>query len=162
MKKIFYLIFVTLWSTNVFAQKITAEFEPNSGKYGIKKGEKWMLPPKYGFALWDDAVKLGMVCRDSFNLENQAIVNQYGKIITDYEYCSATLFFDVIESMSNLILITKGCESDVLSGVIDINGKVIVPCIYKFVLPEWRGEHGFVVKSSGGKWNGLIQSIQTE
>ena len=161
MKKIFYLIFVTLWSTNVFAQKITAEFEPNSGKYGIKKGEKWMLPPKYGFALWDDAVKLGMVCRDSFNLENQAIVNQYGKIITDYEYCSATLFFDVIESMSNLILITKGCESDVLFGVIDINGKVIVPCIYKFVFPEWRGEHGFVVKSSGGKW-GLLHSDGTE
>ena len=158
MKKIFYLIFVTLWSTIVFAQKITAEYEPNSGKYGIKKGEKWMLPPKYGFASWDDASKLGMVCRDSYNSEKQAIVNQYGKIITDYEYSGAeTRYFDGIESMSNLIITYK---TEGLWGVIDYNGNVIVPCIYSLVLPEWnktKNQSWFLVKSSDGKF-GLLHS----
>lgn len=155
----FFFLFVALCSISLFAQKITAEYEPNSGKYGIKKGGEWMLPPKYGFASWDDVSKLGMVCRDSYNSEKKAIVNQYGKIITDYEYSGAeTRYFDGIESMSNLIVIYKERESGILWGVIDYNGKVIVPCIYSLVLPEWGEDHEwFVVQSTDGKW-GLLHS----
>ena len=161
MKRLFYFLFVTLWSTSLLAQKVTAEKEPNSGKYGFKKGGEWILPPKYGFASWQEDDNIGMVW-ENHGEYNGAVVNQYGKIITDFEYNGVTTSFSKhVEFMSDLITVFKGDEP-MLWGVINRKGDVVVPCKYTTIQGESNEHHsGFIVRTTDDKWGLLYEDGKT-
>ena len=135
MKKVIVLLCVYCLSQTMVGQTTHAERDAVSGQYGIKKNGKWMVNPVYPYAIWSNESNMGEVRseKDGFS----AIVNQNGKIITDFEYEGAYSgkLLDEGPRLSSLIVVFKRKGDGNLYGIIDRNGKIIVPCIYTQISP---------------------------
>lgn len=138
MKKSFIVSFLVFCPVLLMAQKISVEQDANSRLYGIKKNGKWLVTPTYSYAIWDELNNAGGVCLK--HRGKYAVVNDDGKIITDFEYDAVgnPLFSDTPQ----LIGVSKQTEDDKwLMGVIDRKGKVLLPCVYRFVEAEEKNEN---------------------
>lgn len=138
MKKTFIVSFLVFCPVLLMAQKISVEQDANSRLYGIKKNGKWLVTPTYSYAIWDELNNAGGVCLK--HRGKYAVVNDDGKIITDFEYDAVgnPLFSDTPQ----LIGVSKQTEDDKwLMGVIDRKGKVLLPCVYRFVEAEVKNEN---------------------
>ena len=139
------------------AQEIHAQRDANTGKYGLVKNGKWIIPAEYAIVSWNDEQKLGYAQQEMDGL--QAVINQDGKMITDFEYSGAysgkAAYWEGAY-LQNLIGVFKIISGYNLSGVIDRKGNVIVPCIYSILDAEDHGSmKGFGVGTPDNKY-GLL------
>lgn len=134
MGKLIIIIIASLVSTNTFAQKIKSEVvRSDNGTllYGLQKDGKWIVEPIYKYAKWNSRMNIGEV-------ENgkgySALVNEKGKIITPFKYTSIVEFCSDCPRFETWLRVRNGD----LEGVVDINGKEILPCIYYGILDEFN------------------------
>ena len=134
--------------TNTFSQGFSAVKDAASGKYGLKEGGRWIIPAMYEWVYWNSRDEFGTIQKGKNGRE--AIINQNGKIITDYIYTNAYSLkgFGAGHYVSNLICVS----TDNLEGIINRKGEVIVPCIYTDFTFD---KEGFGIKTTDEKW-GLL------
>lgn len=135
MKSIILIMLLAIFPLVLMAQGISAQKSTQTGRYGLVKNGKWIISPDYEDAWWDESNRLGYVEKNSL----RAIVNQDGKIITDFEYSLfpiSGVVFQEGPTLSNLIVVQKVSNGGDLQGIIDRNGKIIVPCIYTKLSPH--------------------------
>ena len=137
MKKVSLALLLILCPMLSMAQKIYAEQDSKTKLYGIKKNGRWLVNPIYSYAIWDEFNNAGGV-----NLKHggkYAVVNDDGKIITDFEYDGVG--DPNFSETPNLIGVQKQTKDDKwLYGVIDRKGNVLLPCVYRFVFSEKGSE----------------------
>ena len=135
----------------LMAQKIYVEQDTNSSLYGIKKDGKWLVNPIYSYATWHEYNNAGGVKLK--HGEKYAVVNDDGKIITDFEYDGVgNPNFSITPYLIGVFKQTE--DGKWLSGVIDRKGNVLLPCVYRFVEADegngnWAG--GFSVITPNNK-----------
>ena len=154
MKQLILSLLLLLSHVISAAQNIHDQRDAGTGKYGLVKDGKWIIPAEYDIVGWDDEDKLGYAVRNGF----KAVINQEGKIITDFEFSGAysgKVYGDV-GYIQSLICVVKDRQNYRLLGIIDRNGRVIVPCIYSKLDPEdFSSMKGFGVGTPDNKY-GLL------
>ena len=157
MRQLIFSILLLLCPVANVAQNTYAQRDANTGKYGLVKNGRWIIPAEYNLVGWDDENQLGYAQREKDGLK--AVINQDGKIITDFEYTGAfsgkAAYWDGAY-LQSLICVFKEVSGYNLNGVINRSGNIIVPCIYSKLDPEDSSiMKGFGVGTSDNKY-GLL------
>lgn len=155
MKQLILSIILFLCHVISVAQNIHVQRDTDTGKYGLIKNGKWIIPAEYCMIGWDDDGQIGYVQREKDGLE--AIINQDGEIITKFEYTNAFSgkIWDgaYLQSLICVIKVMSGCD---LYGVISRKGAIVVPCIYSKLDPEDNSSmKGFAVGTPDNQY-GLL------
>ena len=148
MKYVLIIFLSICFSVNTHAQGFEKDEDAVTGKYGLKKGDIWIIQPVYESLYWKSKDELGTLQKEKNGRE--AIINQNGKIVTDFLYTNAYSLkgYSAGHYVSNLICV---CIDD-LEGIINRKGEVIVPCIYTDLTFD---KEGFGIRTTDGKW-GLL------
>ena len=152
MRQILLSTIIVLCQILTVAQDIHSQRDVNTGKYGLVKDGKWIIPAEYDMVGWDNEDKLGYAVRNGF----EAVINQEGKIITDFEFsCAFSGKYWDGDYLQSLICVVKNRPDYNLLGIINRSGIVVVPCIYSKIIPEDYSGKGIGVGTPDNKY-GLL------
>ncbi len=144
--KLFLALFICFFANMTFAQNVKGKkkgviiksekllstqkqkpfsisFVKQNNLYGIKKGSHWLITPSYDTLIWIDKT-VGII--HAKKNDQHGIINTSGKEILSFIY-------DWLEFYPDLFLYEISTESG--SGIVDMNGRIIIEPIYEMVSP---------------------------
>ena len=112
------IIIVALAMLNLCAQIVAVQIGDN-GKYGfVNASGQWVVQPQFIYAYWNKKDNIGTVTFRDYD----GVIDKNGKIITSrkYYHCSVVT--------GGAVEVALKINNKILYGVIDYNGREIVPC----------------------------------
>lgn len=127
MKKLFFVLFLSVISIAAKAQIDHVSHSADATKFGfVDVNEKWIVSPQWDNASWDAKMQVGIV--GDFKGPKGAI-NVKGEFILPIQYAKVRT-----NPQSQTLLVAEEHDGNLVWGIFDKTGKVLVPIQYKAVL----------------------------
>ena len=153
MKKTLCVIAITsLFFNNIFAQ-IVSDQKGENGLWGfVDANGKWIVEPQYDYANWSKDSNIGTFEKKSISTEAKGCLDEYGKTIvpiSNYKFFFRHYIteFDRHYNMTDIYIdyISVTDLSDNV-GLVNMKGKLIFPCKYKFFYLSKNGDNNLFIQ----------------